>query len=126
VLSAAPPMVFIPTADPARARSFYEDTLRLDFIVDDGFALVFDLSGAMLRVTKIERFTPQPFTVLGWRVAGASAAVARLADRGVVFERFPGIAQDDLGIWHSPSGARVAWFKDTDGNLLSVTEDSPA
>ena len=75
----------------------------------------------MLRVTRTERLVPQPFTVLGWRVEDATAAVQELARRGVSFERYPRLEQDDLGVWTSPSGARVAWFKDPDGNLLSVT-----
>ncbi|MFN2601838.1 MAG: VOC family protein [Gemmatimonadaceae bacterium] len=41
---------------------------------------------------------------------------------GVVFEEFEGMGQDNLGIWNAPSGAKVAWFKDPDGNVLSVTD----
>jgi catechol 2,3-dioxygenase-like lactoylglutathione lyase family enzyme len=122
VLNTAAPTAFIPTTDPGRARTFYEETLGLDFVSDEGFALVFDVSGTMLRVTRVEQLTPQPFTVLGWRVNDVSAAVSELAGRGVTFQRFGGMEQDAHGIWESPSGARAAWFKDPDGNLLSISQ----
>jgi catechol 2,3-dioxygenase-like lactoylglutathione lyase family enzyme len=121
-LGAAFPIAFVATTDPARARAFYERTLGLAFVADEGFALVFDLAGTMLRVTRVDRLRPHPFTVLGWRVDDAAAAAGGLAAAGVTFERFPGLDQDDLGIWTAPSGARIAWFRDPDGNLLSVTQ----
>jgi catechol 2,3-dioxygenase-like lactoylglutathione lyase family enzyme len=121
VLASAPPIVFVSTTDPARARAFYENTLGLAFVADEGFALVFDLHGTMLRVTRVDRLRPQPFTVLGWRVDDADEAVRGLAARGVAFDRHSGLEQDELGIWRSPSGARIAWFRDPDGNVLSVT-----
>ena len=76
----------------------------------------------MLRVSKVESFEPVPFTVLGWEVPEIREAVKSLAYHGIVFQRYPGMLQDELGIWHSPGGARVAWFKDPDGNTLSLTE----
>lgn len=118
------PVAFIATTDGERARAFYADALGIPFIADEGAALVFDLQGMMLRVTPIEQLTPQPFTVLGWRVEDATSAVRALARRGISFERYPALEQDDLGIWTSPSGARVAWFKDPDGNLLSLTSSA--
>jgi catechol 2,3-dioxygenase-like lactoylglutathione lyase family enzyme len=104
------PIAFVPTRDPKKARPFYEQTLGLEFVSEDPF------------VSTVVDFRPQPFTIFGWRVASAEQAVRALADRGVQFERFPGMNQDGLGIWQSPSGAKVAWFKDPDGNVLSVTE----
>lgn len=118
------PVAFIATTDGDRARAFYADTLGIPFVADEGAALVFDLQGMTLRVTPIERVVPQPFTVLGWRVEDATSAVQELARRGVSFERYPTLEQDELGIWTSPSGARVAWFKDPDGNLLSLTSSA--
>ncbi|WP_338203415.1 VOC family protein [Candidatus Nephthysia bennettiae] len=112
VLSSALPTAFVPTTDLARARLFFEDTLGLDLLAEDQFALVFDLAGTMLRVTRVDQLRPQPFTVLGWRVIEVAAAVRELTDRGVRFELFPGLDQDASGIWRSPAGARVAWFKD--------------
>jgi predicted enzyme related to lactoylglutathione lyase len=91
-------------------------------VSDDDFALVFDVHGTPLRITKVESLSPGPFTVLGWEVADISMTAARLCKRGVAFERFEGMSQDEHGIWLAPGGARVAWFKDPDGNLLSITE----
>jgi catechol 2,3-dioxygenase-like lactoylglutathione lyase family enzyme len=121
VLEGAPPIAFVSTTDPERARTFYGDTLGLRFVADEGFALVFDLAGTMLRVTRVDQLQPQPFTVLGWRVDDPEAAVSALAARGVEFDLYPALEQDALGIWRSPSGARIAWFRDPDGNVLSIT-----
>ena len=84
--------------------------------------MVFDCGGVQLRIQKVETLQPHPFTALGWGVASIRRSVAALVKRGVSFERYPFLAQDDLGIWPAPSGAKVAWFKDPDGNLLSLTE----
>jgi catechol 2,3-dioxygenase-like lactoylglutathione lyase family enzyme len=111
---------FVPTTDLARARSFYEGTLGLRVRHEDGFALVVDAAGTTVRVTLVESFDPQPFTVLGWEVDDIGADVRDLVARGVVFERFGFLEQDDDGVWTAPSGDRVAWFKDPDGNLLSL------
>ena len=118
-------IAFVPTRDPERSRRFYERTVGLEFVSEDRFALVFNANGVTLRVANVsgvEGFTPAPFTVLGWRVRSAEDSVRALGEKGVVFERFAGMRQDALGIWDSPGGARVAWFKDPDGNVLSVTE----
>jgi catechol 2,3-dioxygenase-like lactoylglutathione lyase family enzyme len=118
-------VAFVPTRDPKKARAFYEKTLDLEFISEDPFALVFDSNGVMIRianVSSVKGFKPAPYTILGWYVASARKAVQDLSKRGVRFEDFEGMEQDDLGIWSSPSGAKVAWFKDPDGNTLSVTE----
>jgi len=121
-LSESTPIALVATTDPLRARSFYEDVLGLRFVADEGAALVFDSEGTMLRIAQVEDFTPQPFTVLGWRVEDIEATVRGLTERGVAFERYPGLEQDMLGVWQSPSGARVAWFKDPAGNTLSLTQ----
>lgn len=120
MLDTAPPIAFVSTTDPERARAFYQDTLGLAFVADEGFALVFDLAGVMLRVTRVDELRPQPFTILGWRVEDPEATVRELAGRGVAFERYPGMEQDELGIWRSPAGGRIAWFRDPDGNVLSI------
>ena len=113
---------FVPTTNPERARLFYERTLGLRLVEDGPFALVFDANGVRLRVTKVESFVPAAYTVLGWVVRDILATVEALGRAGVVCERYPGLAQDDAGVWTSPSGARVAWFKDPDGNVLSLTQ----
>lgn len=93
---------------------------------DDPFAIVFDCAGVQLRVQKVERLQPHPFTALGWVVANIRDEPAALSARGVLFERFAGMEQDAYGIWQAPGGAKVAWFKDPDGNLLSLTENDTA
>ena len=113
----------IPILDGERAREFYENKLGLRFIADDGFALVFEVNGRSLRLTKVHELTPYPFSIIGWQVQDIEAAVRGLGERGVEFERFEQLEQNDLGVWSVPDGsAKVAWFKDPDGNLLSVVE----
>ena len=121
-LAGASPIALVATTDAERARAFYEGTLGLRFVADEDFALVFDLGGVPLRIARVESLTPQPFTVLGWRVDDIEATVETLGGRGVVFERYPGLEQDPTGVWTSPGGARVAWFRDPDGNTLSLTQ----
>ncbi len=122
MLSTARIVAFAATAHPDRARRFYVETLGLSLLADEPFALVFDVNGIMLRVQKVAAVAPAPHTVLGWNVPDVRAAVAALAAKGVAFERFDGMSQDAHGIWTSPSGACIAWFKDPDGNLLSLTQ----
>lgn len=115
---------FVPTVRAEKARWFYESVLKLPLISADGFASVFDANGIMLRVTKVAEFKPHPFTILGWAVADIAAIVQDLQTQGVRFEKYTGMNQDEHGIWASPNGAKVAWFKDPDGNVLSVTQYS--
>jgi catechol 2,3-dioxygenase-like lactoylglutathione lyase family enzyme len=114
-------VAFVPTKDAEKARAFYEGVLGLRFVKDDGFAMVLDANGIMVRVAKTE-FTPAPFTILGWQVSDIEKRVAGLQEKGVRFERFGFFEQDALGIWTAPSGDKVAWFKDPDGNILSVSQ----
>ena len=124
ILGGSDEIAFAPTPDPAKARAYYDGVMGLRLVADEQpFALVFEANGIMLRVTTVHELRPQPFTVLGWRVADIEATVDKLAAAGVKFERFQGMNDSDLrGIWNSPSGARIAWFKDPDGNVLSLTE----
>lgn len=113
---------FVATLDAAISRAFYEGSLGLNLIADEHFALVFDLNGHTLRIAKVDALVPAEHTVLGWQVADIVEAVKSLVACGVVFEIYDGMPQDELGIWASPSGAKVAWFKDPDGNNLSLTQ----
>jgi catechol 2,3-dioxygenase-like lactoylglutathione lyase family enzyme len=117
-------VAFVATTDSIRARAFYEGLLGLRLVEDEQpFALVLDANGVMLRVTAVHEHNPAPFTVLGWGVASIENTVEQLTSAGVEFQRYPGINDGDpKGIWNAPSGARVAWFKDPDGNVLSVTQ----
>ena len=124
ILGGSELIAFAPTTDPAKARAFYEGVLGLRLVADQKpFALEFDAHGTMLRVTTVPELKPHSFTVLGWRVENIEAMVDRLVAAGVEFNRYQGVNDGDpRGIWNSPSGARIAWFKDPDGNVLSVTE----
>ena len=113
---------FVATTDPSRAKAFYRDVLGLLLISEDEYALVFDAHGTMLRVAIVGELVLAPYTVLGWQVGDIAATVRGLAAKGVTFERYPWMEQNDVGIWSAPSGAKVAWFKDRDGNLLSVSQ----
>jgi predicted enzyme related to lactoylglutathione lyase len=113
---------FIPTTDFSRIMAFYQVKLGLRLVAKDDFALVFESGSTMIRVVKVGAFKPAPYTILGWQVNDATKAVSTLTKCGVIFERFPGMEQDAHGIWSAPGGARVAWFKDPDGNVLSVSQ----
>ena len=115
-------VAFVPTKNAEQSRTFYEGVLGLRFVKDDDFAIVFDANGIMIRVAKMKDFTPAPFTVLGWQVSGIEDVVRGLQKKGVHFEIFGFFKQDELGIWTAPTGDKVAWFKDPDGNILSVSQ----
>jgi len=115
-------VAFVATARPEQSRAFYRDTLGLRLVADEPYALVFDANGTTLRVARVAAHAPAPHTVLGWSVRSIDDVVARLVERDVPLARFPALHQDATGVWTAPGGARVAWFHDPDGNLLSVTE----
>ncbi len=116
-------VAFVPTRDTEKARAFYEGVLGLRFVKDDGFAMVLDANGIMIRAAKVGKdFVPAQFTILGWQVSQIENLVRDLQEKGVRFEIFGFFKQDELGIWTAPTGDKVAWFKDPDGNILSVSE----
>lgn len=115
-------IAFVTTADGERARKFYEGVLGLAVVEDTPFALVMDANGTMLRIAKAQKVVVVPYTVLGWKVNDIARVARELAAKGVQFERYEGMQQDEAGVWASPSGARIAWFKDPDGNTLSLTQ----
>ena len=114
-------IAFIPTKDAAVARRFYEG-LGLRFVSDDSFAIVMDSNGTMVRVVRVEDFTPFPFTLLGWQVNDIHQTVAEMTRKGVQFARYPYFEQSADGVWTAPGGVKVAWFSDPDGNTLSVSQ----
>jgi catechol 2,3-dioxygenase-like lactoylglutathione lyase family enzyme len=115
-------VAFVATREPSRAKEFYRDTLGLRLVSEDEFALVFHAGGTMLRVTRVQELAAAKYTVLGWQVHDILQTAKDLQEAQVTLERYPGMQQDELGIWNSPSGGRVAWFKDPDGNTLSITQ----
>ena len=122
-LATLSPIAFIPTNNPEAARTFYETTLGLTFVSDDNFALVFRIgpTNTMLRIVRTGAFTPAQFTIFGWESPNVAADVQALTARGINFLRFGYFEQDALGIWTAPNGNKVAWFKDPDGNTLSLS-----
>jgi catechol 2,3-dioxygenase-like lactoylglutathione lyase family enzyme len=116
-------VAFVLTGDAPRAKTFYGETLGLKFVSQDDYAVVFDAKGLTLRVTTIPGHTPTEHTVLGWNVPDIALAAADLVKAGVKFEKYSFLEQDEFGIWSSPNGAaKVAWFKDPDGNVLSISQ----
>jgi catechol 2,3-dioxygenase-like lactoylglutathione lyase family enzyme len=113
---------FAAVLDRDSARTFYRDTLGLTLVSEDEFALVFDANGISLRVSPVREMTAAPYTVLGWEVPDIAVMVRLLTSRGVQFERYGFMKQDELGIWNAPGGTRVAWFKDPSGNTLSLAQ----
>jgi len=122
MLSFSKIIAFVPTKDAKRARAFYEGLLGLRFVSEDHFALVMDAKGIMVRVALVPEFQPQQFTIAGWEVSDIKREVMSLQGQGVRFEKYGMKGQDEQGIWSSPSEAKVAWFKDPDGNVLSLTQ----
>jgi catechol 2,3-dioxygenase-like lactoylglutathione lyase family enzyme len=121
MLGTAKLAAFVATANAEKSREFYENALGLKFISDEFYALVFDANGMMLRIQKVQEVAAIPYTALGWHVADIRAAIEELSAKGVVFEKFPGLPQDELGI-ATFGEAQVAWFKDPDGNILSLDQ----
>ena len=113
---------FVPTVKPNEAKSFYQDILGLKLLSEDNYALEFDANGTLLRVTIVQDFKPHPFTILGWNVDNILSVIKQLNDKNIFCERYDFLKQDNLGIWTSPNGSKVAWFKDPDGNVLSLTQ----
>ncbi|WP_263410673.1 VOC family protein [Terriglobus tenax] len=116
-------VTFLPISNVDKARTFYRDTLGLALIEEElPFALVFDVNGVMLRLTLVGEFTPAPWTVFGWQVTEIEQMVQTLTAAGVEFTRYDQLEQDELGVWSAPGGAKVAWFKDLEGNVLSLSQ----
>lgn len=121
MLEDATPVCFVATANGKKSREFYEGMLGLKCISDDDIAVVFELNQTVLRVQKVPGYVAQEQTVHGWRVSDIERQINELNSKGLSFERFPCFEHDELGIWETPV-ARIAWFRDPDGNLLSFSE----
>ena len=122
MLESARAVAFLSATDLGRARDFYSGVLGLPVEDVTDFACVLRAAGVTLRVTLVGELSPQPFTVFGWEVAAIHQTIAGLAGRGVGFLRYEGMAQDAAGVWTTPRGDQVAWFRDPDGNVLSLTQ----
>jgi catechol 2,3-dioxygenase-like lactoylglutathione lyase family enzyme len=124
-LRRAPTVAFLATSKPDEARTFFRDALGLRLTSEDDFAIVFATASGPLMSQKVETTSPQPFTALGWTVSDIRRLVRQLTRQGVQFARYPFLEQDQDAVWLAPSGTRVAWFTDPDGNILSLSQ-SPA
>jgi catechol 2,3-dioxygenase-like lactoylglutathione lyase family enzyme len=120
VLSGLPFVGFLLITDAARAKSFYCELLGLPMRHEDEFAVVVDAGGTPLRLTVVPQVPEPAGTCAGWLVEDLQLATRSLALAGVVFERFDGMDQDADGIWRHGGGG-VAWFRDPDGNRLSLS-----
>lgn len=115
-------VAFVASSDLARSQAFYGDTLGLAVVAADDYGLVLDGGGSEIRVSRVEAPVVAPYTVLGWTVDDIAGAIGRLTALGVAVLQFEGMDQDHLGIWTAPGGARIAWFPDPDGHVLSLTQ----
>ena len=121
MLASARIVGFVPTKDYDKARAFYEGKLGFEFVSLDQYALVMSVGGHKIRIAKVPNFTPLQGTILGWEVQDIEAVVTWLTSRGVTTEKYPFVQDRERGIWTTPNGDKVAWFKDPDGNILSVS-----
>ena len=122
MLSSHKIVAFLSTTNPERARTFFRDKLVLPLLSEDGFALVFDANGTMLRVSIVRELTPAKYTVLGWEVTNIEAEIEALTQAGVKFNLYGLPGQNEQGVWNAPGGTKVAWFDDPDGNILSLSQ----
>lgn len=123
MVAASKLIAFIPTQNADSALSFYRDVLGLRFLSDDSFAIVMESNGNTVRLVRLEKFTTASYTILGWQVEDIEKTVKELTAKGLAFQRYSFLEQSEDGIWTSPSGAKVAWFQDPDGNTLSFSQD---
>ena len=114
-------MAFVPVGDLSAAKSFYGGLLGLRVTEENSYAVVLDAGGTMLRLAQVDGLRPQPFTIAGWQVFDMGRSIDMLERRGVSFIRYEGMDQDAKGVWTTPGGDQIAWFKDPDGNTLSLT-----
>jgi catechol 2,3-dioxygenase-like lactoylglutathione lyase family enzyme len=115
-------VAFLATSDPERARAFYEGVLELPLVLDNEYLMTFQSGAARVALQKLDHVTPPQGTALNWHVRDLRPIMRALMARGVVFERYERLEQDELAIWSPEPGTGVAWFKDPDGNLLSLTQ----
>lgn len=116
-------VIFIQVADRARGLGFYRDTLGLAVRSSDEHGDFLEAGETLVRLTALPDYKPHPHPVFGWDVQDIAVAARALGERGVKFTIYEGLGQDDLGVWTSPDGkAKVAWFNDPDGNVLSLSQ----
>ncbi|MCE7734795.1 MAG: VOC family protein [Candidatus Heimdallarchaeota archaeon] len=115
-------VTFLGSKDLDLSKEFYENTLGLNYKGRDEYALIFELNGVLLRINHLPDFTPKKFTAMGWIVDNIEDKVHKLEEKGVKMELYSGMGQDDQGITTIPDGTKLAYFKDPDSNILSLTQ----
>lgn len=115
-------MTFIQTAKHQEALDFYQDVLGLPMIDDAGHAFIFRAHNTELLLTKVKKFEATNYTVFGWKVNDINEIIKTLTDAGVQFIQFKHLKQTPEGIWKAQNGSQIAWFKDPDGNVLSIAQ----
>ena len=118
-------VAFLATSHPTEAKAFYQSRLGLQLVEESDFALVFLAGGTTLRIQKVGAVQSLPYTAMGWEVKDIAATLQLLASHGVTPQRFDGLTQNEQGVWQAPDGAQVAWFRDPDVNLISITQPKP-
>lgn len=109
--------------DVAAARRFYGETLGIALEEQDNGLLSLHIAGGRDTIVYPKSdHKPASFTILNFPVEDIDDAVDQLAERGVSFERYDGMAQDERGISRNPGGPPIAWFKDPAGNILALLE----
>ncbi|MGS2591754.1 VOC family protein [Streptomyces hebeiensis] len=108
--------------DIEEAKRFYTGTLGLEVTEEHGLLHLLLGGGASVLVYPKPEHTPATFTVLNFPVEDIEAAVDALVERGVRFERYPGMEADDRGIFRG-GGPYIAWFTDPAGNVFSVLQE---
>ena len=122
-LDNAKPVAFVSVRDRDEGRAFYEGVLGLKHKSRDDFGDFYELGGGLMRMTPMPDFQAHPHPVLGWDVPDIAAAARALKEKGITFAIYDGMGQDELGIWTAPDGkAKVAWFADPFGNVLSLSQ----
>jgi catechol 2,3-dioxygenase-like lactoylglutathione lyase family enzyme len=112
------------TSRIAEAERFYTDVLGLQLRRHSNGNLIFDVGGSDLTVGRVPSTKPSDHTVIGFAVDNLDAAITELSKRGLIWERFEGFPHDDRGVVITPDGDRVVWFRDPDGNIISIVQFS--
>ncbi len=112
----------LPSSNLEQSKAFFQNVLGLNLISEDPYGVELEGLDSVMRLSLVQQFTPQAFTILGFKVSDIDSEVKSLTTKGVIFEYYDSLDQDELGIWTSPSDAKVAWFKDPEGNVLSLTQ----
>lgn len=124
-LQGLPIMAILGVSDLGRSLDLYSGVLGLPVTSSDSFGASLEVGGGELRLALVDHVAPHPYSQLGWRVSEIARVAGSLDRAGVELTRYPGLEQDDSGVWTAPDGTRVAWFPDPDGNVLSIVEGPP-